>query len=168
MLAFIVFLGSGVVSFDTKSELECLNRSLLDGTDICDALGVRVFFLCGGGLVDFSGRCGSLGVFSRGGGLEVLCRGGGARFAGSRQKTGTFVWGMKSTIGTKVPVLDQKPTPLSCHTKTDNYVWGPPTASVGGRMLKVPVLGREPTPLSCHTKNRHLCVGPTIGHEKHF
>jgi hypothetical protein len=106
MLAFIVFLGSGVVGFDTKSELECLSRSLLDGTDICDALGVRVFFLCGGGLVDFSGRCGSLGVFSRGGGLEVLCRGGGARFAGSRQKTGTFVWGMKSTIGTKVPVLD--------------------------------------------------------------
>ena len=81
MLALIVFLGSDVVGFDTKYELECVSHYLLDGTDICEALGVRVFFLRGGGLVDFSGRCGSLGVFSRGG-LKVLCRGGeGARFA---------------------------------------------------------------------------------------
>jgi hypothetical protein len=47
--------------------------------------------------------------------------------AGSRQKTGTFVFSYK---------------------KTGTYVWGPPTASVGGRRLKVPVLGLEPAPFS--------------------
>lgn len=54
----LTFFGSEVVGFGTDFDLECGSRSMLDEPDICDALGVGVFFLIGPGLGDFSEGCG--------------------------------------------------------------------------------------------------------------
>jgi hypothetical protein len=75
---------------------------------------------------------------------------------------------MKSTIGTKVPVLDKNRHLCLVVQKTGTFLLGPPPGMKSTIGTKVPVLDQKPAPLSCHTKKGHLFVGPTIGHEKHY